>query len=69
MDAPTADPNAILADFLSPEELGAQLRKTPRSLSQWRRTKQGPPYVKIGNTVLYQRAAVSAWLLAQTVRS
>lgn len=35
---------------------------TRGTLAQWRHRGEGPPYVRFGNRVLYQGAALNAWL-------
>jgi len=43
------------------------LFKTPGSLAVWRSEKTGPPYVKVGQRILYPRKALDAWIAANTV--
>lgn len=40
---------------------------TQGTLAQWRHRGYGPPYVRYGNRVLYQGAALNAWLDAQVI--
>ena len=62
----------ILAGYLSEPTLAEQLGKTVRTLQLWRQTRQGPPWTKIGDTVMYAEDSVRAWLKSleqQPVRS
>jgi hypothetical protein len=54
--------DGILSEFLNPEQLAAELNKTPRTLKSWRVKKIGPAPTIFGKTILYRRAAVAAWL-------
>lgn len=51
--------------YLTPEEVAERYRGTisVRTLANWRagKTKQGPPYRKIGKAVLYEEAELDAW--------
>jgi hypothetical protein len=62
--SPTAPSGAspLLAEYLTRRELAQGLRKTVRSLDRWLLTGDGPPYVQVGNTKLFRRDAVAAWL-------
>ena len=42
-------------------EAAKLLRHTERTLEKWRVRGEGPPFLKIGRRVLYDRAAVIAW--------
>ncbi|WP_345752585.1 helix-turn-helix transcriptional regulator [Microbacterium rhizophilus] len=56
--------------FLTPQELADLLPGVPLSrLGSWRRTGDGPPYVKFGRTVVYKLSDIEAWMAAQTHRS
>jgi hypothetical protein len=56
---------AVLAPYLSPEELADQLQVCLRTLHRWDAARVGPPRVLIGRRVMYRRAAVEAWLIAR----
>jgi hypothetical protein len=58
--APT--PSGILADYLTPAELSAELRIRENQLSVWKREGFGPPRTRIRLLILYRREAVRAWL-------
>jgi DNA-binding transcriptional MerR regulator len=60
-----SNPESILSDFLTKEELAADLRRNPRTLDRWAALGIGPPRTRVGRHVLYRRASVQRWLLAQ----
>ena len=55
----------ILSEFLTKEELAAELRRNPRTLDRWDVLRMGPPRTHVGRKVLYRRASVQKWLAAQ----
>jgi hypothetical protein len=55
----------ILAEFLTREELAAELRRNPRTLDRWNVLGMGPPRTFVGRKILYRRASVQKWLVAQ----
>ncbi len=55
----------ILSEFLTKEELAAELRRNPRTLDRWDVLRTGPPRTHVGRKVLYRRASVQKWLAAQ----
>jgi hypothetical protein len=55
----------ILSEFLTTEELAAELRRNPRTLDRWAVLGMGPPRTHVGRRVLYRRASVQKWLAAQ----
>jgi hypothetical protein len=55
----------ILAEFLTREELAAELRRNPRTLDRWDVLGMGPPRTFVGRKILYRRASVQKWLAAQ----
>jgi predicted DNA-binding transcriptional regulator AlpA len=48
--------------LLLPAELAGMLEVTEDTLREWRRTKTGPDFVKVGKSVLYREADVQQWL-------
>jgi hypothetical protein len=58
-------PEPVLSDFLTKEELAAELRRNPRTLDRWDALGMGPPRTHVGRKVLYRRASVQQWLCAQ----
>jgi hypothetical protein len=55
----------LLSEFLTKEELAAELRRNVRTLDRWDALDLGPPKTCIGRTVLYRRASVLKWLVGQ----
>ena len=55
----------VLSEFLTKEELAAELRRNPRTLDRWDALGMGPPRTHVGRKVLYRRASVQKWLCAQ----
>lgn len=53
-------------DLMSTAQLAAELQVSPKTLSNQRSRREGPPYVKVGGAVRYSRAAVAQWLAAQS---
>ena len=60
-----SDCEPILSEFLTKEQLAAELRRNPRTLDRWAMLGIGPPLTRVGRHVLYRRASVQRWLLAQ----
>lgn len=55
-------------DLLSPEDAGAVLGVSPKTLATWRSTRRYPlPYVKVGRVIRYKRSDVSAFVESRTV--
>lgn len=63
-DVPTQrDPNELLTS----EEVAEELSVGLQMLANWRYAGTGPAYIKLGpKTVRYRRAALEAWLEANT---
>lgn len=55
----------ILSQFLTKEQLAAELRRNPRTLDRWDLLGMGPPRTRVGRKVFYRRASVQKWLVAQ----
>jgi hypothetical protein len=55
----------LLSEFLTKEKLAAELRRNVRTLDRWHALGIGPPRTRIGRTVLYRRASLQNWLVAQ----
>jgi hypothetical protein len=60
-----SDPERLLSDFLTKEELAAELRRTVRTLDRWAALHIGPARTCFGRTVLYRRSTVQKWLTDQ----
>jgi hypothetical protein len=48
--------------FLTEKHISSHLSVSVRTLQNWRRIKQGPPFHKAGRRVLYDPAEVDAWI-------
>jgi hypothetical protein len=55
----------ILEEFLTREQLAAELRRSPRTLDRWDVLGIGPPRTPVGREIFYRRASVQKWLVAQ----
>jgi DNA-binding transcriptional MerR regulator len=55
----------VLAEFMTIEELAAELGRNKRTLDRWDALGIGPPRTRMGRTVLYRRSSVQKWLVAQ----
>jgi hypothetical protein len=55
----------ILKDYISREELAAQLGKSVKTLVRWELDGKGPPVTRIGRDVLYSIPSFERWLKAQ----
>jgi hypothetical protein len=60
-----SNPETILTDFLTKQELAAELGCEIRTLDRWDALGIGPPRTHVGRKVLYRRASVHKWLAAQ----
>ena len=56
---------SILAEFMTMEELAAELGRNKRTLDRWDALGIGPPRTRVGRTILYRRSSVQKWLVAQ----
>jgi excisionase family DNA binding protein len=56
---------SIAPTFLTQRELADLLRLPERTLEDWRLTRHGPPYLKLGRHVRYDLADVVAWARGQ----
>jgi helix-turn-helix protein len=60
-----SNPQPILEDFLTRDELASELQRSPRTLDRWETLGIGPPRTSVGRKILYRRASVQRWLAAQ----
>ncbi|MCG6941516.1 MAG: helix-turn-helix domain-containing protein [Thiohalocapsa sp.] len=51
------------------KEAAAYLKLSPRTLQAWRLRGGGPEYVKLGNAVRYDRAALDRYISERTRRN
>ena len=47
----------LLSDWISEEEAAAAVDKTVRTLRDWRKRREGPPYARFGRTIRYHQAS------------
>jgi predicted site-specific integrase-resolvase len=45
-------------------EFAEQAGISTRTAKRWRDQRKGPPWIRLGKKILYRRAAVADWLLA-----
>ena len=57
----------VLQDHLRAGEAADALGKSLRALQDWRKRGYGPPYIRVGETIYYERRALTAWLKSQEV--
>jgi excisionase family DNA binding protein len=55
----------LLDDYLTVDQLAAELGVATITVKRWAALKQGPPATKIGRRVLYRRSSVQTWLARQ----
>ncbi len=57
-----------LPDLMKDAEAAHMLLMSPKTLANKRSRREGPPYVRLsGGAIRYSRAAVLAWIRANTV--
>jgi hypothetical protein len=50
------------SENLTPPDAAAHLKRTEKTLAQWRSQGRGPAYLKTGGRILYRRSDLDAWL-------
>jgi hypothetical protein len=63
-----SEQRGLLDDYLSEEELAAQLRKNVRTLQRWRKLRIGPPVTWNGRTPTYNVESARQWLRARETK-
>lgn len=48
-------------EILTPEQVADFLQVSPRTVEEWRRTRSGPPWRRMGRHVRYLRREVLVW--------
>lgn len=48
-------------EIITGEQLASLLQVSPRTVEEWRRTRTGPPWRRVGRHVRYLRREVFAW--------
>jgi hypothetical protein len=59
----------ILKDYVSREQLAANIGKSVKTLVRWELDGRGPPVTRIGRDVLYYIPSVQKWLRRQEEQS
>lgn len=59
----------LLSEWMTLEELAAELGVHKETVRTWNRERRGPPFARVGLRRLYRREAVREWLRQQEVRS
>lgn len=56
-----SDMTDVDLEILTPEQTAALLQVSPRTVEEWRRTRTGPPWRRMGRHVRYLRREVLVW--------
>jgi hypothetical protein len=56
-----------MPEFREPPDVAQFLRRTEKTLANWRSGEIGPRYYKVHGRILYDMADVRAWLASQRV--
>ena len=57
---------SLFDDYVTEQQFAdSPPRKHIRTVMRWRERGEGPPFVRLGKTVLYRKAAIREWLLAK----
>lgn len=59
----------LLNEWMTLDELAAELGVHKETIRTWNRERRGPPYARVGLRRLYRRDAVREWLRQQEVAS
>jgi Helix-turn-helix domain len=57
-----------LEDWMTEAEAAAEVKKTVRTLRQWRKRREGPPYAFFGRTVRYHRPTFVEFFKASQIQ-
>jgi hypothetical protein len=57
-----------LEDWMDEDEAAASVRKTIRTLRDWRKRGEGPPYTRFGRTVRYHRPTFVEFFKASQIQ-
>lgn len=55
-------PRPLAPVFLTQRDVADLLRVPVRTAEDWRLTRSGPPWVKLGRHVCYEQAELPAWV-------
>jgi hypothetical protein len=59
--------STILEDYLTRDQLAAELNVCWRTVKRWTDRGEGPPVTRIGQTPYYRRTSVAEWLRSREV--
>jgi hypothetical protein len=51
--------SGLLDEWLSEGETAAEIKKSLRTIRQWRKVGKGPPYARFGRTIKYRKSAIA----------
>jgi hypothetical protein len=54
-----------ISGYITEAELADRWDKSPRTLQLWRQHRQGPPWTKLGKTIIYNEKSADDWLKSQ----
>ena len=60
--------SSITDEWMSEAEAAAEIRKTVRTLREWRKRRIGPPYAFFGRTVRYHRPTLAEHFKASQIK-
>ncbi len=52
----------LLKGYRNEDQVSAETRKSKRMLRLWRQQRTGPPFIRLGKTILYPEDGFLAWL-------
>lgn len=58
---------SVLADWITRDDLATQLGVSPQTVKRWAMRREGPPWMKVGRKVLYNRDSVKEWLRSREI--
>jgi hypothetical protein len=58
-----------LDDFITRAEVLEMLNISERTLQRLDQRREGPPKIRVGNTVIYRREAIRLWLISRETPS
>jgi predicted DNA-binding transcriptional regulator AlpA len=56
----------MIENLMSEDELCKALGLTKPTLQTWRSLRKGPPWIKVGRNIFFDKQKVESWLQAQT---
>jgi hypothetical protein len=61
--------NKLLDGYWTEQELADQLQKNRRTVQRWRKERTGPPFTKLGNSLVYNSKSAREWLRSREMRA